>query len=411
MKKYNQKFLKVRNKGQILKLLIEDGPKSRAEISKKLGIVRSTVSESVNEMIKANIINEGKKITGNVGKRPILICFNKNYFYFIAVVISPYNIDITICNLLGEIIIENSTSYDEDFKAKDILNSTVKNINKLMDRLKIDISEICFMSLGSPETFSKKTGKIRWAPYIRDWVGVDLKGFFESKFNTKIIIKDHVKLETMGEQWKSFPNVKNMVYMVITRGIGAGIIIDGKVREGHGGYMGEASFLPVSSDIDFEEAKNQDKNLGYFESKCDIIRIMNIIKPYLDQKNLYYSLTDFSMVGKLYNTNPDIKSIIDTNIIRTLALGISTIIIILDPELLVINGEIVDLGDSFLDLLKSEVKNFIPYKRDIVFSSLRKKSGIYGAIKNGLDYIMENIQTNSNKFFKVNLQNDSYLES
>ena len=180
MKKYNQKFLKVRNKGKILKLLIEEGPTSRAELSKKLGIVRSTVSESVNEMSKLNIIVEGEKITGNIGKRPMLVYFNKIFFYFIAVVISPYSIYIAICNLLGEIIIEDSTFYDENFKAKDILSSTVKNINKLMSRSKTDISKIFFLSLGSPENFSKKTGKIRWAPYIRDWVGVDIKGFFEA---------------------------------------------------------------------------------------------------------------------------------------------------------------------------------------------------------------------------------------
>ena len=76
--------------------------------------------------------------------------------------------------------------------------------------------------MGSPETFSKKTGKIRWAPYIKDWVGIDLKAYFENKFKVDVILKDHVKLETLGEQWQSFNNISNMIYLVITKGIGAG---------------------------------------------------------------------------------------------------------------------------------------------------------------------------------------------
>ncbi len=57
-------------------------------------------------------------------------------------------------------------------------------------------------------------------------------------------MKDHVKLETLGEQWKSFNNISNMVYLVITRGIGAGVVIDGKIREGKNGCLGEIAFLP-----------------------------------------------------------------------------------------------------------------------------------------------------------------------
>ena len=66
MKKYNQQYIKARNKGLILKMLIEKGPMSRAALSKELGIVRSTVSESVNELIKMSVIEEGKKVRGNI---------------------------------------------------------------------------------------------------------------------------------------------------------------------------------------------------------------------------------------------------------------------------------------------------------------------------------------------------------
>ena len=405
MKKYNQQYIKARNKGRILKLLIDKGPMSRAAISKELGIVRSTVSESVNELIKIDAIEEGKKVTGNIGKRPTLVYFNKNLFYFIAVVISPYGINLAVANLLGEIITEDLIEYPDNYTAENILDSTVKRIKKILESISVGIQEIAFITLGSPETFSKKTGKIRWAPYIKDWVGIDLKAYFKNKFKVDVILKDHVKLETLGEQWKSFNNISNMIYLVITKGIGAGVVVDGKIREGYNGYLGEIAFLPVAEKIDYENLTSQEKNLGYFESRCDIIKIRNLVETYKKEKGLKVRTDDFSSVVDLYKNNPDLRKFIHKNILRTMALGISTMIIIMDPEIVVINGEIIEFGEDFLELLKEEVFKLTPFRSKIVFSRLKKKSGLYGAIKNGLDWIDINISGNPDLFFSKHIKN------
>ncbi len=98
-------------------------------------------------------------------------------------------------------------------------------------------------------------------------------------------------------------------------------------------------------------------------------------------------------------TDPCMKDLINKGIIKTMALGIAAMIIIMDPEIVVINGEIIDFGEDFLELLKAEVYKLIPFKRQIVFSELREKSGLYGAIKNGLDWIDFNVSNNPDLFF------------
>jgi glucokinase len=399
MKKYNQQYIKARNKSRILKLLIESGPMSRAAISKELELVRSTVSESVSDLILLEVIEEGRKVSGNIGKRPTLLFFNKNVLYFIAVVISPHGINIALVNLMGEIIIEDLIEYPDNYTAENILNSAVKRINNLVEKIPAGLNAVAFISLGSPETFSKKTGKIRWAPYIKDWVGIDIKAFFENEYKVNVILKDHVKLETLGEQWKSFNNITNMIYLVITKGIGAGVVIDGQIREGYNGYLGEIAFLPIAEKIDYTAIANQEKNLGYFESNCDVIKIRNIIEIYQNEKGLKTNIENFDSIAELYKNNSEIKGLINKNIIKTMALGIATMIIIMDPEIVVINGEIVDFGEEFLELLKSEVYKLIPFKRQILFSKLKEKSGLYGAIKNGLDWIDYNISNNLDQFF------------
>jgi predicted NBD/HSP70 family sugar kinase len=400
-KKYDQKFLKTGNQGRILKLLREKGPLTRVEISKELGIVKSTASEICNELISLNIINEGEKIEGNLGKRPTLINFNQNFNFFIAIVITTKETNIAVCDLSGEIIKEEIITHPEDVNsAKDIINLAFKKVDEIYEN--IGCENIFLISLGSPETFNIRTGKIKWAPYIKDWLGVDLKKLFYEKYKSEVIIKDHVKLETLGEKWKSFSNISNLAYITITYGIGSGAIIDDKIREGKNGYLGEIAFLPVSENINYDELIKGNKNLGYFESQCDVLKIIETANIYLanaENKSIK-KINSFDDVVFLYKTDNLAAEFINNQIIKTLALGIASLIILLDPETVVINGEIVDLGNNFLNLLKQEIFKIIPYKREILFSELRSKSRIYGAIKNGLDHIEKLIYEDPEVFYK-----------
>jgi len=398
--KYNQKFLKSQNQGKIIELLKKHEARSRAQLSKDLGISRSTVSEIINEMIKWNIIYEGEKVIGNLGKRPTLLYFNKDFYYFIALVITPESIKVAVCNLNGEILKEKKITLPEDISAKDIIELSMKNIDEIVSHF--DRDKMCLISAGSPETFNVKTGVIKFAPYDRDWVGVDLRSIFKEQYGVDVIVKLHIKLETLGEQWKSYNNISNMIYLAVGRGVGAGVIIDGEVREGNNGYLGEIAFLPISEKMDYNELKKGDKNLGYFESKCDTKYIGKLVKEYCKKKGMKNGFNDFDSIAQLYKENTGIKELINKNILRTLALGIASTIVMLDPEIVVLNGEIVKLGADFLNLLKKEIYDITPYRRKIVFSKLEDKSGIYGAIINGLNVIEKSIFENAESFYSIN---------
>ena len=397
MRKYNQKFLKSQNQGSILEILRENGPMTRAQLSKEIGIVRSTVSEITNEMVELKILIEGKKIKGNLGKRPILLSYNKEFYYFISVAITKPSTVLAVCNLNGEIIKEKVLNFKSDATAKEMLDLVFQAIDKEINDF--GRHKICLISLGSPETLNIRTGKIKWSPYTKDWLGLDLKELFKKRYETDIILKDHMKLETMGEHWKSFEHINNMVYIIVTTGIGSGAIIDGKIREGKNGYLGEIAFLPISQSIDYEELKKGNKDLGYFESKCDIRQIITLVKNYY--KNTGVKINGIEDVVELYKKNDVIKNLINSQIVKTLALGIATVIIVLDPEIVAINGEIIAFGNDFLEFLTEEIYKIIPYRRQVVFSQLKDRACIYGAIKNGLEYIENLLYRSPDYFYKI----------
>ena len=188
MRKYNQKFLKSQNQGLILEILREKGPMTRAQLSKEIGIVRSTVSEITNEMVELKILIEGKKIKGNLGKRPILLSYNEDFYYFISVAITKPSTILAVCNLNGEIIKEKVLNFKNDAAAKEILDLVFQAIDKEINDF--GRHKICLISLGSPETLNIRTGKIKWSPYTKDWLGLDLKELFKKRYETAMSTRE-----------------------------------------------------------------------------------------------------------------------------------------------------------------------------------------------------------------------------
>ncbi|MGM0366069.1 MAG: ROK family protein [Actinomycetota bacterium] len=153
--------------------------------------------------------------------------------------------------------------------------------------------------------------------------------------------------------------------------------------------------------LHYENLKGRNKNLGYFEARCDVKKIEEAASDYYRDAGKIKEFLPFSEIARQYREDLNFKALINDRIIKTLALGISTIIVVLDPEIVVINGEVTEMGNEFLEVLKQEIYSITPYKREIVFSKLKRKAGIYGAVKNGLNHIDKFIYENPNEFFKI----------
>ena len=210
-----------------------------------------------------------------------------------------------------------------------------------------------------------------------------------------MIPENSVNLGAIGEQWNSFKDINDLVYLDINHGVGAGIIIDNKIVTGKTGAMGEISYLPVLKQYDYKKLKENKLELGLFESQVDAIGIVNTVKEKFKEhdKSKKYGFfknineINFDAICKYYNNDSDnfIKDLINNETIDTLAIGLASIISILDTELIIINGDILKLGNQFIEKLKTVIYNITPFKPKIVVSELKKDAHIIGAIKNGID--------------------------
>jgi len=396
-KKATQESIQEHNIGLILRFINGDKNITRARLSVKTGLSKSTVSSLVDILISKKVITEGKKFDSKRGKKPTILKFNKTYCYLAAINIGINFITVAITNLCGEIIYKiKKKNYPKDNRDK-TLDNLFNIIEEALNNSRIDLNKIYLFSLGTHGIVNPITKSLSLAPYFPEWSGINLVEIFKKKYKKEVTLENSVNLSVIGEHWKNFKNVDNLIYILIHYGIAAGIIINNELAVGINGSMGEIAYMPILKEYNSKRIKENKLELGLFESQVDIIGITNTIKRELKKQKSPNNLIpdkdidkiDFNDICKYYNSPDDnlVKKIIDNDSIKILAVGIASMIAVIDTETIIINGRIIELGDNFINKLKNEIYSITPFKPKIVISRLKNDAAILGAVKFGLDYM------------------------
>lgn len=407
-KKATQESIQEYNLGLILRFIKENKNFSRARLSIETGLSKSTISGLVDILIGKKIITEGDKINSSRGKKPTILQFNKTYCHIIAINIGINFFTIAITDLYGEILYKIKK---KNFPKKDkdkMLDNLFNIIEEALDNSGISIENVYLFSIGTHGIINPETKKILFAPYLPKLQGTNLVELIKKKYKKEAIIENSVNLGALGEHWKNYSNINNLVYILIHYGISAGVIIDNKLAVGSNGSMGEIAYLPILKKYDSKKIKENKLELGLFESQVDIVGITNTIRRELkNQKDLSgieinknIDRINFNDICKYYNNPGDnpVKKIIDNDIIKMLAIGIASVIAVIDTNIIIINGRIIELGDSFFNKFKKEIYDITPFKPEIVISKLNKDASITGEIKFGLNYMDDLLY---NRFFSL----------
>ncbi len=407
-KKATQESIQEHNLGLILRLIKENKNFSRARLSIETGLSKSTISGLVDILIGKKIMTEGDKINSSRGKKPTILKFNKTYCYIIAINIGINFFTVAITDLYGDILYKIKQKNFPEKNKDEMLDNLFNTIEKALDNSRISIEDVYLFSIGTHGIINPETKKILFAPYLPKLRGINLVEIIKEKYKKKSIIENSVNLGALGEHWKNYSNINNLIYILIHYGIAAGIIIDNKLAIGTNGSMGEIAYLPILKRYDSKKIKENKLELGLFESQVDIVGITNTVRRKLKNQedlsgieiNKNIDRIDFNDICKYYNSpggNP-IKEIIDNDIIKMLALGIASVIAVIDTKIIIINGRIIELGDSFFNKFKKEIYDITPFKPEIVISKLKKDAPITGEIKFGLNYMDDLLY---NRFFSL----------
>jgi len=358
-------LIKNINTANVLDVIKKMQPISRIKISKVLNMSKSTVSGIVDELIKEGLVSEeGYGKTTSAGRKPIELTFNPNAKFSIGIDIESTNTIGVLTNLEGKIIkkIKRPTGVkDEAF------DNAVDIIRELLDCQK----EITGIGVGAPGITNIEKGTV-YAPGL-SWVDFNLLPKLKEVFDYGIFIDNSVNYAALGERWiGSCKDVNNFVLVTIGNGIGSGIYINGKLVRGHKYSAGEVGYMAIGRDILNKKYFYED--YGYFESKASLLGLVSSLKNLSNGK--FNTMEDF-INGYLAKDEICIRAF--NEFIENLSMGFTNIISILNPELIVIAGDVINLGINIVENLKRLIDKMVPFDAKIIYTKLNEDAAAIGA--------------------------------
>lgn len=236
--KYNSPRIKVLNKQNILKLIHDNHPISRAEISEITDLTPSSVTRLTKELIDEGYVKERGTIGKNSpGRRRTLLDLNKDASISL---VFDLGVNVTTFGLgyfNGKVSLSGSFETPrrpEDFFAK---------VEEIYLRLKKEY-RITRISLSIPGMVNMLENRILLAPNLC-WQDVLINDLLD--VDVPVLADNEANLSMMAEKYhsKDLKEVKEAVFIVIREGVGTGVLLDGKIYRGSSFTAGEAGHMTV----------------------------------------------------------------------------------------------------------------------------------------------------------------------
>lgn len=409
---YGPKLVREFNELNILRFIKNDGPISRAELAKRYKLSKAAVSEIISNLLDLGYIHEiGMGSSTKLGgRKPILLEFNPHSGFAIGIEIKRDHARVALSDLNAKIHNIDYFSFKPGAPLKDIVQQVYSYID---DFLKIDwVKKARPIGIGIaiPGLVNYKIGKIQESDTLKNWVGFPLKKSFEDRYQIETIVENDVKAISLGEfHFGAGKSVRDMVYLWVGDGVGAGIIIHGELLRGVSASAGEVGYYDVGfmiKDKGFcQLLYDGHKNFGDILSEKVLLEgakrgLQGSFKGQLDENKLG---VDY-ILDEAHNNNPlalelvkeygFLVGVICTNLINTL-----------NPELVVIGGQPIAYDPLLLKIIKDQIKQDILRTPSRIVkvkkAKLKEDAAIIGAVALVLEDLFYNQKLNISKYREV----------
>lgn len=365
------------NRSAILDFIRREGPTSRSSIAQNLHFSMPTVMRTIDELIEEGmVIHTGEKQFSGGRKRPLLE-LNTNSFAIIGIDLGGTEIYGAGTDLCGNILTEKKID-NPPASAEDSYQRLTRLITSLMAENLLSGRKILGLAVGTQGLTSHKDGIVLHDP-TQHWNDYPLKQKLSQDFNVPVVIDNDVYLAALGELWFGVDHeTRNLIFITVGNGIGAGLIIDGSLYRSSHFLAGEIGyFLPGK-----EYLGKQRGTFGILESQASLPAISAKAQAMLnpdDQPELRERTTPEAIFQAMRDHQPWAEQLID-ELVDNLSLAVANSCAMLDPDIVVLRSGLDSYTDYLIEKIKPRIHGVVPTQPRLVSSRLGFKATALGGI-------------------------------
>ena len=333
--------LKQPNTRKIFKEMWTNYPISRIEISRSTHLNKATVTQIVKEMQAGNMIVDVGQQDNRIGRTSNLIMLNKYWGLCGCIVVRPRSITIAISDLYANTIWERTTEINWNSQPFDLLGSAARTFQEGLEANRHLSENLLGVGVSFPSIVRQETGEV-YDFHSSLWDNIPAREYLQQRLGVPVYVDSFTNNVMLAEYW--FGEAKyfsHSILLNISYGIGASIVINGRIYHGGNGFAGNAAHAAFGTGGGLCSCGNH----GCWETTGSLLalgkdKVEDVVAAAENGDGIAIKRLD--AIG------------------RSIGMGIANLVNLLNPQCVILNGDILLCGSWVLDPCVAVLQEHLP---------------------------------------------------
>ncbi|GAA2089387.1 ROK family transcriptional regulator [Streptomyces albiaxialis] len=384
------RVLRAMNDRAALDLLLAHGPLSRGRIGKLTGLSKPTASQLLSRLEAAGLVVVTGTSEGRPGPNAQLYAVNPAAAHVAGLDVTSTRLRAAVADITGRTVgtHEVPTPGRRSAGAVPLVLEAVDGAAKAAGVHRGDLQRIV---IGTPGAFDPSTGRLRYASHLPGWHAPTLLDELAAALPMPLEYDNDVNLVAVAEQRRGAAGEhEDFVLLWNEEGLGAAVVIGGRLHRGWTGGAGEVGFLPVPGTPLVRQPAQA--NSGGFQELAGANAVLRLARelglsydPQAEMKDAAAGLLARATAEEREKEHAEAYDTLLRRFATGLATGLASLVAVLDPQLIVVSGGVLAAGgEHLLDLVRAELSELAVPRPRLVPGTVTDDPVLSGALESAL---------------------------
>ena len=349
----NRDLMRAINRAAILTTIKSNGLIDRAQVARLTGLSPATVTGITSELIDEGLVFEKQPGDSRGGRPPILLAINPRGGFVVGIKLMEDHALGALTDLESTVIAKDSRPLKNknSSEAIAVLSALVQS---LVAQANIDRRRLLGVGVGLAGVVDSEHGILRESPFF-GWRDLPLRDLLQNLVQTPVYLDNDVNTLTLAEQWfGAGQGVDHFLVVTVGRGIGLGVVANGRFYRGAGGGAGELGHTLIDPQGPLCDCGKH----GCLETYAGYPGLLRSAHLAFLAGKVDQDVTTIDQLIRLAGAGQPAMMELLAQAGGLLGRAMSSLVNILNPALIIIGGEGVQLGAPFFEPLQNALRQY-----------------------------------------------------
>ncbi|GGR65818.1 hypothetical protein GCM10010269_00380 [Streptomyces humidus] len=387
------RVLRAMNDRAALDLLLAHGPLSRTRIGKLTGLSKPTASQLLARLEAAGLVLATGTTEGRPGPNAQLYEVNPAAAYAAGLDVTPERVLAAVADLTGRTV----GAHEVPTPGRKTTGAVVQQVTDALDgavkAAGLTRADVRRLVVATPGAFDPTTGRLRYASHLPGWHSPALLDDLAAALPMPVEYENDVNLAAVAEQrLGAARGHEDFVLLWNEGGLGAALVLGGRLHRGWTGGAGEVGFLPVPGAPLVRQVTKA--NSGGYQELAGSQALPRLARE-LGMSGVPsgpYAEAAAELVARAAAEDTVLNRLLLQTYATRLATGLASLVSVLDPELVVLSGASLTAGGEVLRaLVQAELEELAASRPKLVMGDVTERPVLRGALESALAAVRDEV--------------------